>query len=143
MEHLGSTSGGIKVTSIAVLALLVHSTLREKKEITVFYKKIDIITIRHAITNITISNLIILFVTCVFVKIQNIGLLNSLFMCVSAFSLTGLNVVDVGSLMLAPKIILMLLMFIGRVGSISILSMFILDKKDNKNIEYVSGNLMI
>ena len=45
--------------------------------------------------------------------------------------------------MLAPKVILMLLMFIGRVGSISILSMFILNKKENKNIEYVSGNLMI
>ena len=143
MEHLGSTSGGIKVTSIAVLALLVHSTLREKKQVTVFYKKIDALTIRHAITNITISNLIILFVTYVFVKLQNIGLLNSLFMCVSAFSLTGLSVVNVGSLMFASKVILMLLMFIGRAGAISILSMFILNKKENKNIEYVSGNLMI
>ena len=87
--------------------------------------------------------MIILFVTYVFVKLQDIGLLNILFMCVSAFSLTGLSVVDVGSLMLAPKVILMLLMFIGRVGSISILSIFILNKKENKNIEYVSGNLMI
>ena len=139
----GSTSGGIKITSIAVLALLVYSTIREKKEVTVFYKKIDKPTIRQAITNITISNLIILVAITIFTKLQDIGIINSLFMCISAFSLTGLSVVEVGNLLFATKIILMLLMFIGRVGAISVISIFILNKKENKNIEYVAGNLMI
>lgn len=139
----GSTSGGIKITSIAVLSLLVYNTLKEKKEITAFFKKIDIQTIRQAITNITISNIVIFIAVTIFYKIQNIGLINALFMCVSAFSLTGLSVVDVDVLMVLPKILLMVLMFAGRVGAISVLSIFLTNKKENKNVEYVSGNIML
>ena len=138
-----STSGGIKITSIAVLTLLVYSTLKEKKEVTVFYKKIDKKTISQAITNIAISSSVIMIAITIFYKIENIGLINVLFMCVSAFSLTGLSVVDVDLLMFIPKVLLMFLMFIGRVGVISILGILITDRKENKNVEYVSGNLVI
>ena len=139
----GSTSGGIRITSVAVIILVVHATLNNKKEVTIFFKKIDIQTIKQAVTNIFISNSIIIIAIIIFAKIQNIELINIIFMCVSAFSATGLSVIDVGALLGFSKIILMLLMFIGRVGPISILSIFILNKKENKNIEYVSGNLML
>ena len=64
-------------------------------------------------------------------------------MCVSSFSATGLNVFSPSILGILAKWILMSLMFIGRVGPISIVSLFILEKKDNKNIEYVSGKLVL
>ncbi len=38
----GSTSGGIRITSIAILALTVRATLRNKKDVIVYYKKIDL-----------------------------------------------------------------------------------------------------
>lgn len=139
----GSTSGGIRITSIAILILTVRATLRNKKEVTVFYKKIDIQTIKQAITNIFVCNLIIMIAVVIFANIQNIGLLEMIFMCVSAFSATGFSIVNMSVLKVASKIILILLMFIGRIGPISILSVFILKKKENKNIEYVSGNLML
>jgi len=138
-----STSGGIRITSIAILGLTVHTTLRNKKEVTAFYKKIDMQTIKQAITNIFISSVIVIIAVMLFVKIQDIGLAKTLFMCVSAFSATGLTVVDVGSLAFVSKWILILLMYIGRVGPISILSIFLFNKKENKNIEYVSGNVML
>lgn len=138
-----STSGGIRITSIAILVLTVHTTLRNKKEVTAFYKKIDMQTIKQAITNIFISSVIVIIAVMLFVKIQDIGLAKTLFMCVSAFSATGLTVVDVGSLAFISKWILILLMYIGRVGPISILSIFLFNKKENKNIEYVSGNVML
>ena len=46
-------------------------------------------------------------------------------------------------LMFIPKILLMILMFAGRVGVISILGIFMKNKKENTNVEYVSGNLVI
>lgn len=139
----GSTSGGIRITSIAVLVLTVHSTLKNKKNVTAFYRRIDEQTIKQAITNIVIGNLIILIAVLVLTKIQNMELVKILFMCVSAFSATGLTVTNVGSLTIISQAILMVLMFIGRVGPISIVSLFIINKNENKKIEYVSGNLML
>lgn len=139
----GSTSGGIRITSFAVIALITFNTIKEKKEIVCFYKKIDIETIKQAITNIFICNLIVFLGIFIFAIFCKIDLINNMFLCVSAFSATGLSVLDVGKLTLSAKIILMLLMFIGRIGPISLLSVFTLNKKENKSVEYVAGSLMI
>lgn len=138
-----STSGGIRVTSIAIIVLTVYSTLRNKKDVIAFYKKIDVQTIKQAVTNIFISSVIVIIAVMLFVKVQDIGIEKTLFMCVSAFSATGLSVVNVGSLEVISKWILIILMYIGRVGPISILSIFFFNKKENKDIEYVSGNVML
>jgi trk system potassium uptake protein TrkH len=64
-------------------------------------------------------------------------------MCASAFSATGLSVTNVANMNFTSKVILEALMYIGRVGPISILSILIFKKKENQNIEYVSGNVML
>ena len=139
----GSTSGGIRITSIAILALTVRATLRNKKDVVVYYKKIDLQTIRQAITNIVICVMLVLIAMFVMEKVQIMRLDNNLFMCASAFSATGLSVTNVAKMNFASKVILEALMYIGRVGPISILSILIFKKKENQNIEYVSGNVML
>lgn len=139
----GSTSGGIRITSIAILALTVRATLRNKKDVVVYYKKIDLQTIRQAITNIVICVMLVLISMFIMEKVQIMRLDNNLFMCASAFSATGLSVTNVAKMNLASKVILEALMYIGRVGPISILSILIFKKKENQNIEYVSGNVML
>lgn len=139
----GSTSGGIRITSIAILALTVRATLRNKKDVVVYYKKIDLQTIRQAITNIVICLVLVLISMFIMEKVQTMRLDNNLFMCASAFSATGLSVTNVAEMNFASKVILEALMYIGRVGPISILSILIFKKKENQNIEYVSGNVML
>lgn len=139
----GSTSGGIRITSIAILALTVRATLRNKKDVVVYYKKIDLQTIRQAITNIVICVMLVLISMFIMEKVQIMRLDNNLFMCASAFSATGLSVTNVAKMNFASKVILEALMYIGRVGPISILSILIFKKKENQNIEYVSGNVML
>ena len=139
----GSTSGGIRITSIAILALTVRATLRNKKDVIVYYKKIDLQTIRQAITNIVICAMLVLISMFIMEKVQIMRLDNNLFMCASAFSATGLSVTNVAEMNFASKVILEALMYIGRVGPISILSILIFKKKENQNIEYVSGNVML
>ena len=134
----GSTSGGIRITSIAILALTVRATLRNKKNVVVYYKKIDLQTIRQAITNIVICAMLVLISMFIMEKVQIMRLDNNLFMCASAFSATGLSVTNVAKMNFASKVILEALMYIGRVGPISILSILIFKKKENQNIEYVS-----
>ena len=139
----GSTSGGIRITSIAILALTVRATLRNKKNVVVYYKKIDLQTIRQAITNIVICAMLVLISMFIMEKVQIMRLDNNLFMCASAFSATGLSVTNVAKMNFVSKVILEALMYIGRVGPISILSILIFKKKENQNIEYVSGNVML
>ena len=139
----GSTSGGIRITSIAILALTVRATLRNKKNVVVYYKKIDLQTIRQAITNMVICAMLVLISMFIMEKVQIMRLDNNLFMCASAFSATGLSVTNVAKMNFASKVILEALMYIGRVGPISILSILIFKKKENQNIEYVSGNVML
>ena len=139
----GSTSGGIRITSIAILVLTVRATLRNKKDVVVYYKKIDLQTIRQAITNIVICVMLVLISMFIMEKVQVMRLDNNLFMCASAFSATGLSVTNVAKMNFASKAILAILMYIGRVGPISILSILIFKKKENQNIEYVSGNVML
>ncbi len=139
----GSTSGGIRITSVAILALTVRATLRNKKDVVVYYKKIDLQTIRQAITNIVICTMLVLISMFIMEKVQVMRLDNNLFMCASAFSATGLSVTNVAKMNFASKAILTALMYIGRVGPISILSILIFKKKENQNIEYVSGNVML
>ena len=139
----GSTSGGIRITSIAVVILIMKSVFENKKDVICFYKKIDDNTIKQAITNIFLSITIVFIGILLFARIQDISLVDNIFMCVSSFSATGLNVFSPSILNTIAKFILMTLMFIGRVGPISIVSVFILNKTENKNVEYVSGKLIL
>ena len=139
----GSTSGGIRIASIAVIVLTMKSVFKNKKDVICFYKKIDENTIKQAITNIFISITIVFMGIILFAKVQQINLVDNIFMCVSSFSATGLSVFNPSILNIVAKCILMALMFIGRVGPISVVSLFMLNKKENKEIEYVSGKLLL
>ncbi len=139
----GSTSGGIRITSIAIIAITMKSVFENKKDVICFFKKIDENTIKQAITNIFISITIVFMGIILFAKVQQINLVDNIFMCVSSFSATGLSVFNPSILNIVAKCILMILMFIGRVGPISFISLFMLNKKENKEIEYVSGKLLL
>ena len=118
--------------------------MKTKKDVICFYKKIDDNTIKQAITNIFLSITIVFIGILLFARIQDISLVDNICMCVSSFSATGLNVLFSPSILnTIAKFILMTLMFIGRVGPISIVSVFILNKTENKNVEYVSGKLIL
>ena len=138
-----STSGGIRITSIAVVILTMKSIFKNEKDVICFYKKIDENTIKQAITNIFIGITIVFIGIFILAKIQDISLVDNIFMCVSSFSATGLNVLNPSIFNTFAKGILMTLMFIGRVGPITFVSLFMFNKNENKNIEYVSGKLIL
>lgn len=77
------------------------------------------------------------------IYLNNIGLDNIIFHCISAFSATGLSIYDLSLLNVYGKFIIMILMFIGRIGPISAISLFLLEGKPRSDIEYVEGKLML
>lgn len=139
----GSTSGGIRVVVFAVLILATISTLRNQKETVVFYRKINQNAIKKAITITVLSITIILIGIISMLQFDNLGTGNIIFQCISAFSATGLEIFSSSLLNNNGKIIIMILMFIGRIGPISMFSLFINDTKQTSEIEYVEGKIVL
>lgn len=139
----GSTSGGIRIVTFDILILTMIETIKNRKDVVVFYRKINFDLIRKAVTICMLSILAIFIAVMLILNSNDLGIMNTVFHCVSAFSATGLGTIESSALNVTGKIIIMLLMFLGRIGLIPAVSLFILDKKENKNIEYVEGDLTL
>ena len=139
----GSTSGGIRIVVFVILILTTSATLRNKRDIIVFNKKINNSYIRKSVTIVVLS-LVLIFVSIIaFMYLDNIGPLNIVFHCFSTFSAVGFGLVNASVLNAYGKIITIILMFIGRVGPISAISLFLIDRKTSENIIYPDGNLIL
>lgn len=138
----GSTAGGIKVVVFAVLEAVVITTLLGKKEVVLFWRKIDENTIRLSVTILAMFIVIILIATMAIVALNNFGLFDVLFACVSGISSTGLSSTSMQILNNAGKFILMTLMFIGRVGPLSILAIFT-PEVNNEKINFPEEKLIL
>lgn len=138
-----STSGGVKIVTIAILLSTIISTLKGKEETIMFWKKIPNSAIRRAITIFTLF-VFILIVTCtIFYHYNQINLLNIIFESVSAISNTGLTITDYSTINIIGENILLLLMFIGRVSPLSFVLVFISENRKDKYIEYPSENVIL
>lgn len=139
----GSTAGGIKTATIAVLVLCAVSTLRNKKDIEIFNRRITGETIRKAAAIATI-NLFAIFVSSVIICLCQPSSTYSdiLFECISAIGTVGMTTGLTPSLTAFPKIIIALMMFIGRVSSL-IFAFSIMFTNNNTTTKKPTGNILI
>lgn len=139
----GSTSGGIRIVVFAILVLTTISTLKNKKDVVVFYKKIDEENIKKSVMILMLSLMIIFASVMLFVAFDNFGLLEILFHCISSFSTVGADLISLSELNIFGKILTMILIFIGRVGPVASIALLLVDKKEKGDIEYVKGNVIL
>ena len=139
----GSTSGGIRIVVFAVLMLAIISTIKNRKQVVVFYRRINENTIMKAITITGWSFLAVLVGVIIMSFSNNIGLENIIFHCVGAFSDTGLGLVPTSYLNVVGKIVIMILMFIGRLGPIAAFRIFFSSAKEQERLKFVDGELML
>ncbi|MDD3818478.1 MAG: TrkH family potassium uptake protein [Actinomycetota bacterium] len=116
----GGTGGGIKTTTFAVVAAAALSFLRSKKEVAMFKRKIPLSLVQRALA-VTIASvtLVIISTTCLLI-FEKCSLMEALFDVVSAFGTVGLSTGITPSLCTASKIVLIVTMFIGRIGIITL-----------------------
>lgn len=120
----GSTAGGMKTTTFAVLSISIVSIFRRKKSEEAFGRRMDEDILRSA----ACVFMIYLFLTgaCAMLisKLEGISMLTSLFETASAVGTVGLTLGVTPGLGMVSKLLLALLMFVGRVGSLTILMAF-------------------
>lgn len=120
-----STGGGIKTTTIAVAFLNLRAIITGNSRVEVFRTQISETSINRAFAIILISLMIMgLAVLLISVADSQFGLLEISFETFSAFSTVGLSLGVTPKLSVGSKIILIVVMFIGRVGSLTLLMAF-------------------
>lgn len=125
----GSTGGGIKTTTFLVLFTSLFCYLRQKETV-IFKRKISKDAVFKAFLIATMSLTVTLISTvliCIFDK--QTEFLKILFEVVSAVGTVGLSYGITPTLSFASKVVLILTMFIGRIGPLSIVSLWISKKK--------------
>ncbi|WP_165957998.1 TrkH family potassium uptake protein [Segetibacter sp. 3557_3] len=122
----GSTGGGIKTTTAGVAFLNMVAILKGKDRTEFFHSEVSHQSVRRAFA-IMISSLLIIAVAILLISLNdaNKGLINIAFEVFSAFSTVGLSLGITAGLSTVSKIVLMITMFIGRVGTITLLVIFI------------------
>lgn len=120
----GSTAGGIKTTTFAVLTLSVLSTFGHRKSIEVFGRRMEDGITRLASCVFMIYLFLVCFAAMAISHIEGLPLLSTLFESVSAIATVGLTTGITPSLGNTSLVLLIVLMIIGRAGSLTMLLAF-------------------
>ncbi len=121
-----STAGGIKITTFLLLAYVILAELRGDPEVTIGRRSIGAATIRQALTIALLAVMIVAVGTLVLLSVTPYDFDEVLFEVTSAFGTVGLSTGITPQLGDGGKLVLVVLMFVGRVGTIAAASAFIL-----------------
>ena len=117
----GSTAGGIKINTVAVLTMAAFSTFSRKKETTAFNRRIAVEIIHSASTIFYIYVMAFVISSLIISKIEALPLLSCMFETASAIATVGLTLGITTKLCIVSRCILMFLMFFGRVGGLTLI----------------------
>lgn len=114
------TAGGIKVTTFIVLFAIVLSEVLGRRDAGLFGRRFGSEVERQALTVTVLAASLILFAATYIASISTLPLPDILFECISAFSTVGLSTGITADLPPSGLVVIVLLMFVGRVGTITV-----------------------
>lgn len=136
-----STGGGIKTSTFAIATLNILSIAKGKSKIEVFRREISDISVRRAFAIISLSLIVIgTGILCITVFDPNMEVMDIAFECFSAYSTVGLSLGITGKLTDASKLVLIIIMFVGRVSMLSVV-IAVFKKVKHKNYAYPQEEL--
>lgn len=117
----GSTAGGIKTTTFAVLIIFVYSTMTNKSEANAFNRRFDSKTIKKACSVFLINFIFIIISSFIIFNDQpHLPMQDTFFEIFSALGTVGISTGITRVLSMTSKITIILLMYCGRVGSLTL-----------------------
>lgn len=139
-----SVGGGIRTTTLAILILFLINYSNGRNSIKVFNKEIDPIDINRAFAVMVLATLICFIGLLLILSFENgkYDLLEIFFEVMSAFGTCGLSLGITADLSNLSKVVIMILMFIGRVGLISFIIM-LGGKAEPEKFRYPKERIMI
>lgn len=127
------TAGGIKTVTFLVLIKTCTSVIRNKKDVSLFNRRLSEESVRKAVSVFTVSFFTVFLSTILLSAVSNASVLDILYETVSATATVGLSRNLTSTLNLLGKLIIIITMYFGRVGPISMAFAF-MSKKQDENI---------
>ncbi len=138
-----STGGGIKTNTFAIATLNFLSLARGKSKIEIFRREIAEVSVRRAFAVIALSLMVIgTGILLISVFDEDKSLLNIAFECFSAYSTVGLSLGITAGLSSASKLVIITVMFLGRISMLTLL-IALFKKVKQKNYKYPIEELTI
>ncbi|AWK52440.1 Trk family potassium uptake protein [Clostridium beijerinckii] len=139
----GSTAGGLKVTTFGVLVFTLISVLKGREDTEAFGRKFSRETVYKAFTLLSIAMMLVITVTIILTITEPDKLfINLLYEAVSAFGTVGLTAGVTQSIGTTSKVVLIITMYLGRVGALTVI-LAVLNKKKKSGIKYPEGKILI
>ena len=125
----GSTAGGVKTTTIVVLLLYVHASIQRTYGVNVFGRRLEEEAIKQASSVFTINLFLALSVSLIIMAVQPMSLSDTLFETFSAIGTAGMTTGITRDLVPLSRLLIILLMYCGRIGSMSFALAFTQSKR--------------
>lgn len=125
----GSTAGGIKTTTLAVLLLYVHASIQRTYGVNIMGRRLEDDVIKQASSVFVINLFLALTVSLIIMGIQPLSMSDTLFETFSAMGTAGMTTGITRELVPLSKFLVTLLMYCGRIGSMSFALAFTQQKR--------------
>jgi trk system potassium uptake protein TrkH len=143
----GSTGGGIKTTTFAIVMANLWAIVRDMRDVVIFKRRIPHETLSRSFLLASNALLLVMAHSFLLMRVENANYLSAIFEVTSAFGTVGLSVGDGGvrslSALFSPfgKFLITLTMFAGRLGPLT-LAVAIIARKE-QHFRYPEGRVMI
>ncbi len=143
------TGGGIKTTTFVIVLMFLASSMLDKRDVTTKDRRIATDTVRRAVTITLMALLLVIAASLALMGIEGHrgGLFTSeniVFEVVSAFGTVGLTTGITPLLSSASRLILIFVMYVGRVGLLTlVVALSLRSRKDDANIRYPEERFMV
>ena len=127
----GSTAGGMKTTTVAVLFMTLFAVFKRKESTECFGRRIEDSTVKYAAAILLMYISLFLTGGIIISCIEGLPMLTCLFETASAIGTVGLTLGITPGLGVVSRIILIILMFLGRVGGLTLVFAAISDRRRN------------
>lgn len=143
----GSTAGGLKTTALAVLVLQLHAAFHGREDVNIFGRRLSRENVQRALLLFFVMVTFIVMITFVLTISENpvspYGTLSILFEVISALATNGLSLGLTPELSTFGKIVIMLTMFIGRVGIYTAMFALLNARDENAVTRYPEETVII
>lgn len=137
------TAGGVKTMVVALMFLTMCSVIRGRHHTVAFKRTISKDVVRRSSALLTIAFMALILITMLMANVENKEFISLLYESASALGTVGLTMNVTPSLSLAGKLIIIVTMFIGRIGPISLAMAFNKKGKGHPNLRYPEEDVLV
>lgn len=139
----GSTAGGIKITTFAIILATLLSYFRNRQDVHLLNRKVNWNVVRRALSILFVSLTLVFISTFVLLVAEEGTLSQVLFESVSAFGTVGLSTGITPGLSTLGKLMLVLTMFMGRLGPLTVALTITFASHAPKHFTYPEGKISV